>query len=219
MKPYLFSNVSQSCTKPFPKPPMAKLVPPPPYSCDGIILTDQQLAASFQWTATATDSIENYQLLTRDPLGSAGSHSNISSDIRLIKHRVTSKIVCLRTIKRIDLDPKAKNGLELQQKLIHPHVLQIARIFYTPTLVHVLSEYFPNTTLRVYLSATKAPLSEYEAGKVFAQICDAIHFLHTRELAHGGLVPENIILFGNSVVKLAGFENCSFCGCEVYIFY
>ena len=79
--------------------------------------------------------------------------------------------------------------------------------------------------------AEKHALSEAEAGLFFRQLINALHFCHSKFIAHRDLKLENLLLFAKNCLKIGDFGfarhfnvndpsttfSLTFCGSNAYI--
>ena len=93
------------------------------------------------------------------------------------------------------------------QALNHPNILKIIELIFDEEYIYVITEYCPYGDLFRYI-VTHGKLDEDDARRIFAQLLDAVSFIHDRRIVHRDLKPENILLDENLNVKLADFGLC-----------
>ncbi|VEP15517.1 Tetratricopeptide repeat protein,protein kinase family protein [Hyella patelloides LEGE 07179] len=95
----------------------------------------------------------------------------------------------------------------IQQKLgTYPEIPQIIAYFVDKFHLYIIREYFEGKTLAQQLS--NCSFERTEALKLFLDILDVIAFLHSHNLIHGNIQPENIIqLKSNGKYTLFDFDN------------
>jgi serine/threonine protein kinase len=71
--------------------------------------------------------------------------------------------------------------------------------------VHLLQPFAPLGSLQSALPS----LSQQQLCLCFSQIADALHYLHSRSVAHRDVKPSNILCFGNDRFILSDFSSAS----------
>lgn len=119
-----------------------------------------------------------------------------------------------------------KREMEITSKVNHPHLVKCYAVSHPCSSKYVtVAEYCECGTLLEFMNKY-SPISEKLAGKIFRQICEALNYLHTRNICHRDIKLENILLDSNYNVRLADFgfsKYCcrydlseSYCGTEPY---
>ncbi|KAJ7092089.1 kinase-like domain-containing protein [Mycena belliarum] len=90
--------------------------------------------------------------------------------------------------------------------LEHPHICRLHEVFFAMdgVLVDIVLEYVDGPTLEDFLQNT---LTEVHGKELAWQICSAIAFMHGREISHGDIKPDNILVAGRErpMIKVADF--------------
>lgn len=131
---------------------------------------------------------------------------------------------------------QAKNGSLLSLKdeaevlmgLSHPGIVRVYEWFETAAHLYVVMELLEGGDLLDFV-VSQGCLPEDEARRLFQELCDAIAFLHEKDVVHRDIKPDNILLTGTDSqmhVKLADFglarnnvrsRDCrTFCGTPSY---
>lgn len=105
-------------------------------------------------------------------------------------------------------DPKAKAALleeaRMLAELSHPCIVDLHAVEEDEQGLYLVFERLGGRTLDQVLEARKRlPLSE--AKRVLAQVCDALHYAHGRDVVHRDLKPANIMLLEGGGVKVMDF--------------
>mmetsp|Transcript_19771 Transcript_19771/g.50223 ORF Transcript_19771/g.50223 Transcript_19771/m.50223 type:complete len:423 (-) Transcript_19771:169-1437(-) len=75
----------------------------------------------------------------------------------------------------------------------HPHVIRLVETFVTPSRVYMIMELALGGDLFDRFVGNGGPFSEDQARVIFAQVLDAISYLHARGVVHRDLKMENIL--------------------------
>ncbi|XP_016428085.1 death-associated protein kinase 1-like [Sinocyclocheilus rhinocerous] len=106
----------------------------------------------------------------------------------------------------------SKNDIEREVSILkeiqHPNVITLHNVFENKNEVILILELVAGGELFDFL-AEKESLSEEEATEFLKQILDGVSYLHSKQIAHFDLKPENIMLLNRSVphprIKLIDF--------------
>lgn len=85
---------------------------------------------------------------------------------------------------------------DLGVTLDHPHIVRYHSKGYDAEGIYFLTEYIDGVTLTEYIN-TRPKLSKQEALQIIKQIADALRYLHTRQIVHFDLKPDNILITAN----------------------
>lgn len=97
--------------------------------------------------------------------------------------------------------------ISIWQKLDHPNIVRLHKVVHTSHATYVFSEFCQNGTLLDYLSSYHCNgLCENEARRIFIQILETLHHLHTHnQILHRDIKLENILLDSSFNIKLCDF--------------
>ena len=150
--------------------------------------------------------------------------------VRLAKHKLSAEQVAVKTYEKSKLrDQKhlkrVLQEVKLMEKFDHPKVIRLFEAFESPKRVHIVMEYVKGTNLCAYVKEKKR-LQEPEARRIFAELCDAMIYIHDLGIVHRDIKLENVLLDTNNKVKLVDFGfsiSCKekklhvFCGTPSYM--
>ncbi|KAA0723275.1 Death-associated protein kinase 3 [Triplophysa tibetana] len=106
------------------------------------------------------------------------------------------------------LREEIKREVNILQQIQHPNIVMLHDVYENKTDVVLILELVSGGELFDFL-AQKESLSEEEATQFIKQILEGVHYLHTRNIAHFDLKPENIMLLDKNVplprIKLIDF--------------
>ena len=97
---------------------------------------------------------------------------------------------------KIATDPQYVNSLRTEgvrvHRLVHPNIICPLGFDPAATPPYLITEYVPGDTLRSWISGKR--LSVAQSINILRQVLDALQFGHERQVIHGDIRPENILL-------------------------
>jgi serine/threonine-protein kinase len=93
---------------------------------------------------------------------------------------------------------------EIGKALNHPSVLKIIPVEEQKSRPYIVMEYLEGRTLADLLKETK-PLPEADAVAIASRICDALDYLHKKNVVHRDLKPQNIMLCRDGSIRIMDF--------------
>ncbi|CAG0887010.1 unnamed protein product [Cyprideis torosa] len=105
-------------------------------------------------------------------------------------------------------EAQLKNEVAILQNLQHPGVVNLERMFETPERIYVVMEKMKGDMLEMILNSTEGKLDEATTRFLITQILIALKHLHSRNIVHCDLKPENCLLDSESLrpqVKICDF--------------
>jgi len=154
-----------------------------------------------------TDISQAYQIFPDEVLGS-GQFGIVYGGV----HRISSRNVAIKVIDKMRFPTKQeaalKNEVSILQNLQYPGVVNLERMFETPERIFVVMEKLKGDMLEMILSSEQGRLSERITKFLVTQILVALKHLHSKNIVHCDLKPENVLLSSDSdfpQVKLCDF--------------
>ncbi|CAB4057499.1 PKD [Lepeophtheirus salmonis] len=148
-----------------------------------------------------------YQIFSDEILGS-GQFGIVYGGV----HRQNGEAVAVKVIDKMRFPSKQeaalKNEVSILQNIHHPGVVNLERMFETLERIYVVMEKLKGDMLEMILSSEHGRLSERVTKFVVTQILVALKHLHSKNIVHCDLKPENVLLSSNSdfpQVKLCDF--------------
>uniref|UniRef100_A0A8C6WPM1 non-specific serine/threonine protein kinase n=1 Tax=Neogobius melanostomus TaxID=47308 RepID=A0A8C6WPM1_9GOBI len=136
--------------------------------------------------------------------------------VRRCRHRVTGVEYAAKFIKK-RRSKSSRRGVSLEdierevdilKQIQHPNIITLHEVFENKAEVILILELVAGGELFDFL-AEKESLSEEEATQFLKQILDGVLYLHSKQIAHFDLKPENIMLLNRTVphprIKLIDF--------------
>ncbi|KAI0762163.1 kinase-like domain-containing protein [Trametes elegans] len=96
------------------------------------------------------------------------------------------------------------------ERLTHPNICEMRESFIDEDSIHLVLEFVPGGHLGTLIrnrSFYDEPFKEEETQRISYQICQALAYMHSRQIAHRDLKPENVLLTRDDppVIKVADF--------------
>jgi hypothetical protein len=89
-------------------------------------------------------------------------------------------------------------------RLSHPNIVAIHDVLDLEGAPYIVMECLEGRTL-ADLVAAEGPLDPPRAVRLFAQVCDALHYAHARGVVHRDIKPGNIVVTPGDVAKVTDF--------------
>lgn len=99
-----------------------------------------------------------------------------------------------------EMDKEAR----IASQLYHPYIVRTFEIFYADEKPWVVMEYFPSRNLR-QLILTKDPIICEKAKEIMIACAEALSYLHSQNLLHLDVKPENVLVADTGETKLVDF--------------
>jgi protein kinase D len=154
-----------------------------------------------------SDMGQLYQIFADEVLGS-GQFGIVYGGV----HRKSGRAVAIKVIDKLRFPTKQeaqlKNEVSILQNLSHCGVVNLERMFETSERIYVVMEKLKGDMLEMILSSQNGRLSERITKFLITQILVALKHLHSENIVHCDLKPENVLLSSDSdfpQVKLCDF--------------
>jgi serine/threonine-protein kinase len=93
---------------------------------------------------------------------------------------------------------------EIGMALDHPYILRFVALEPNKHRTHVVTEYIAGTTLAARVGKGRR-LDESEALGIMSRLCEAVDYLHGRQIVHYDLKPENVMLCEDGSIRMIDF--------------
>lgn len=136
------------------------------------------------------------------------NHGSFSTVV-LVEHIRTGQQFACKIVSRQILQEQNniihfEQEIRIHQSLKHENICQLYEIVYEEDFIFLIMEYCANGELFEHV-AQSPRLSRPNIRKYFAQLCAAINYLHSRNVAHRDLKLENIYLTEEMNIRLGDF--------------
>ena len=122
----------------------------------------------------------------------------------IFKREVAIKVIKYEFINNIENLIRFQNEARISACLDHPNIIKIFDYGEIDNLPFIVNEFVKDQTLRDVLDFKRA-LSSKEACSIMLQILDAIIYIHSKNIIHRDIKPQNIFYGVDGSVKLSDF--------------
>jgi serine/threonine-protein kinase len=137
------------------------------------------------------------------------SHGGMSTIYEAEDLRHDRRPVALKVpMEKLGMDPKTmfrfEREVEIARRVDHPFVMKFFPAPPRQSRPYLVMELLEGETL-YHAMSRRGCFPEAEALKVGSRVCQALHYLHGREICHRDLKPENIMLCHDGSIRLMDF--------------
>ena len=135
------------------------------------------------------------------------------SEILLANHLKSDKLYAIKHIfkskynSKKEINEMINQEIKIQRSLIHPNIIRLYSYFEDNNNYLIVLE--PARKSIAKILKQKGKYNEEDAFNIFIQIVSALYFLHTNNLIHRNIMPENIVINDNNEIKLCDFSYCT----------
>ncbi|KAL5011938.1 hypothetical protein ScPMuIL_010489 [Solemya velum] len=149
------------------------------------------------------ESIEDYQVLNL--LGKGGFACVYRARSNKTGQDVAIKMIDKKLMMAAGMVTRVRKEVEIHSRLKHPSILELYNYFEDSNYVYLVLEICHNGELNRYLRANCKVLTEEEACHFMKQIVEGMLYLHSYGILHRDLTLANLLLKGDSNIKIADF--------------
>jgi Serine/threonine protein kinase len=133
--------------------------------------------------------IDRYKPLAELGRGAAGR-------VHLCRDRLLNKLVAVKSLNRLSTDQLVSFQLEAKANsmLSHKNIIKVLDFGASEYGCPFMVMQFVNGISMEQFLATYGPMSEILAARTFAQVCEALNYVHAKQVFHRDLKPSNILL-------------------------
>ena len=137
-------------------------------------------------------------------LGHGGMSDVFEARDIIFKRTVAVKIIKPEFADKPENLIRFENEARFSSTLNHPNIIKIYDYSKQDSLPYIVNEYVKGQTLRDFLDFKKK-FQVNEACRIMLQLCDAVIYIHSKNIIHRDIKPQNIYYDTNGDVKLGDF--------------
>lgn len=118
-----------------------------------------------------------------------------------------AKIVSRSQLIRENFFPHFDQEIRLGLGFNHPNIIKIFDILYEKETIFAIMEYCRGGDLLQFINSN-GPLHPFQIKYIFQDLLKSIQYIHNKNVSHGDIKPENILLDDHNSPKLADFGFC-----------
>lgn len=123
----------------------------------------------------------------------------------LARHRLTGCMVVAKSLERVPNCNAVQKEVDLWSGLNHERIIRLYEVISVDCQTVVICEFAERGDLFNLMTRHPSGLPETEAMNLFYQVCEAVQFLHGRNIAHRDIKLENVFITRKGHVKLGDF--------------
>jgi eukaryotic-like serine/threonine-protein kinase len=147
--------------------------------------------------ASQYSEIAGYRL-TRH-IGSGGM-----GDVYKAHHPMLNREAAVKILYQKELADRFDNEAYIQSSITHPNIARLYEYISSGEIHCIIMEYVEGESLDTYIHK-KGKLTNDETEKILAQIVSALSYLHSKDILHRDIKPQNFKLQPDGTVKMLDF--------------
>ena len=166
------------------------------------------------------------RILTQDYNILCTLDSGSFAQVKLALHVMTQTLVAIKVLERgTNTDFEIISEIDLMKSFYHRNIIQLLQIVDTRYTTYIVMEYASRGSLQEHINKY-GRLDEKEARSIIRELCLAVDYMHSQNIAHRDIKAKNILLdseghvkltdFGLSIRLAAGEKLKGFCGTPRY---
>lgn len=145
---------------------------------------------------------QRYKIISE--LGKGGMSDVYEARDVIFRREVALKIIKFENTKRIDNLIRFQNEARFSAAFNHPNIVKIYDYGEYNNLPYIVTEYVKGQTLRDVLDYKRC-FSLNESSSIMLQLCDALIEVHSKNIVHRDIKPQNIYYASDGGIKLGDF--------------
>ena len=136
------------------------------------------------------------------------------SEVHIGVHRESGERVAIKVVDTLKTETFSKKSrsvalnidseMQVLRSLNHTNIIKFYAMYRNQTNVHLVIEYMDGGDLLNRI-LEKGCYSEAEGKLVFSEICAGVAYLHSKDICHRDLKPDNVLLTADGTAKISDF--------------
>ena len=147
--------------------------------------------------ANKYQEIGGYRLIEK--IGSGGM-----GDVYKAFNAALNRTAAIKILHQKNMGERFKNEAYIQSSVTHPNIARLYEYLVTGETACIIMEYVEGDSLDVYLHR-KGKLSSEETEHIIKQIAAALAYLHSRDILHRDIKPQNFKVQSNGTITMLDF--------------
>lgn len=145
---------------------------------------------------------QRYKIVSE--LGHGGMADVYEARDVIFKREVALKIIKYENAKKIENLIRFQNEARFSAAFNHPNIVKIYDYGEYNNLPYIVTEFVRGQTIRDILDYKRC-FSLNESCSIMLQLCDAVHEIHSKNIVHRDIKPQNIYYSSDGSIKLGDF--------------
>ena len=141
--------------------------------------------------------IAGYRLTTR--LGSGGM-----GDVYKAYNATLNRTAAIKILHQKEMGDRFRNEAYIQSSVTHPNIARLYEYLVTGETACIIMEFVEGDPLDVYLHR-RGKLSNEETENIVKQIAAALAYLHSKDILHRDIKPQNFKVQPNGIITMLDF--------------
>ena len=141
--------------------------------------------------------IAGYRLTTR--LGSGGM-----GDVYKAYNATLNRTAAIKILHQKEMGDRFRNEAYIQSSVSHPNIARLYEYLVTGETACIIMEFVEGDPLDVYLHR-RGKLSNQETENIVKQIAAALAYLHSKDILHRDIKPQNFKVQPNGIITMLDF--------------
>ena len=146
-----------------------------------------------------------YKIIKNIGSGSMGNVFMVNDSKK--KHDFACKVVKREILNNKENLMAFEQELRIHQRIKHPNIAEIHEVLYFPQYIVIIMELGSKGDLLNFMTKDQA-INYGNIKKIFKDIVNGVSYLHSLNIAHGDIKPENIIVCEDYNTKIVDLGSC-----------
>ncbi len=146
---------------------------------------------------------DRYEIIEK--IGDGGMSEVYRAKCHVLNRQVAVKILKHKFIEDADLVKRFDSEAKAAASIQHPNIVNIFDVGVEDNIHYIVMELLSNDTLKDYIAKHDGFINSQEIAKIGLQIAEGLAIAHDMGIIHRDIKPQNILMCGQSKLKVADF--------------